>query len=93
MPDADAVRKAEYLSEAYAQPSTAPHSTQYFLLRHAAAINPDDPYIAGALAEIEFLMPGVSEARREKELRRTAAPIFEPNPQTATTPTCSRAPH
>ena len=67
VPDADAVRKAEYVFlEAYAQPFDSTPGTQYFLLRHAAAINPDDPYIAGALAEIEFLMPGVSEARREK---------------------------
>ncbi len=67
VPDADAVRNAESaFLQAYAQPCDSPPPPQHFLLRPAPAINPDDPYIAGALAEIEFLMPGVSEARREK---------------------------
>lgn len=55
--DSDAA-KADYIFlEAANAQAEGKLGDYYMLLRRAAALNPEDPYIAGALAEIEIQMP------------------------------------
>lgn len=57
-PQDDSARKADYIFlEASAAYSDGRLDDYYMLLRRAAALNPTDPFIAGALAEIEIEIP------------------------------------
>ena len=54
----DSVKKAEFIfMEASAAYSEGRLDDYYMLLRRAASLNPSDPFIAGALAEIEIDIP------------------------------------
>lgn len=63
---ADDVRKAEYIFLESAIYNDNEHLTDYYmLLRRAAALNPGDVYLRGALAEVELKMP-MDSARLER---------------------------
>lgn len=77
--------KAEYifLEAANARDS---HSLDdyYMMLRRAASLDPEDPYIRGALAEVDILLPTVDSSGTEAAYadlcrRFLADPLSEPN--------------
>ncbi|MDE6207145.1 MAG: tetratricopeptide repeat protein [Muribaculaceae bacterium] len=74
-----AERKAEYIFLEAASLNDSALGNYYMLLRHAQALNPSDPFIAGRVAEIELYLPTIDSARTEEAydaLRRR----FEANP-------------
>lgn len=63
LPDAADVKKAEYIYLEAANARAEGRADDYLmLLRRAAALNPSDPYIAGALAEVNLALGGDSAA-------------------------------
>ncbi len=76
--DADR-RKADYIfmEAAAARADMKDRSTDYYmLLRRAAALNPQDPYIAGSLAELDVLLPTVDSAATMEAYRTIGRRFF-----------------
>lgn len=78
-------KKADYLfMEAASAYNRGDYEQSYMLLRQADALKPDDPYIAGKLAEIELVLPTadttiVERAYNAIKARFYADPADEPN--------------
>lgn len=70
-------RKAEYIFlEATNAHNSERYSDYYMLLRHARRLCPDDPYIAGSLAELEILTSVTDSLGRENAYRAIAKRFY-----------------
>ncbi|MDE6463205.1 MAG: hypothetical protein K2L16_01045 [Muribaculaceae bacterium] len=75
--------KADYVfMEAASCRNSGSLTDYYMLLRRAATLNPSDPYIAGALAEIDILLPTVDSAATMDAFRTLERRVYlEPSVQ------------